>query len=242
MKKTTLLPALALFIVAATALTAFSVKKAILSDPEVTFEEFLQQFPEQKLPYVLDENSLKARLDEYVVQVNHPSRENYNVQSRRLDWKFFQFLPDLAAEASFSRLPMQAEPIALLAAGKNYAVLYSTSRSYRSGYAYYYLSVFDKKGVQISSNLVGSVMPESLLSSTITQTLQAELRHWKIEWKKDYDTHGLDGNKIKGLALVQSESIDLNKPTLKAPSRFEKKHQPLTEPLPVAEPESSKTK
>jgi hypothetical protein len=242
MKKTTLLPALALFIVAATALTAFSVKKAILNDNEVTFKEFLQQFPEQKLPYVLDESSLKARLDQYVTQVNNPSAENYNVQTRRLDWKFFKFLPDLAAESSFSRLPMQAEPVALLTTGQNYAVLYSTNRSYRSGYATYYLSVFDKKGEQISSNLVGKVMPEDMTSATISQNLHAELKHWKIEWKKDYETHGLDGNKIKGLSLVQNESIDLNKPTPKAPNRLEKLRMPLQEPLLVPEPEGSKTK
>ena len=186
MKKTTFLPLLSLTLVAVALLTAFSVKKVFLSDPEVTFEEFLQQFPAQQLPYALDENSLKVRLDQYVHQVNHPNAERNSVQTARLDWKYYQFLPDLENEASFSRLPMQAEPVALFATANNFAVLYSTSRSFRSGYATYHVSVFDKTGVQISSNMVGKVMPESIVSATISHSLQAEISTWKIEWKKDF--------------------------------------------------------
>lgn len=213
MKKTTFLPILGLMLAGAALLTAFSVKNVFLNDPEVTFEEFLQQFPQQKLPYALDENSIKVRLDQYVAQVNNPEANPGIPQTHRLDWKYYDFLPDLENEARFSRLPMQAEPVALFAVADRYAVLYSTSRSYRFGFATYHISVFDQKGHQISSNMVGKVMPESIVSATISADLQAELKTWRIDWKKSYEKNGIDGNKITGLTYVETTRVDLMKPT-----------------------------
>ena len=234
MKKTTFLPVLGLMLAAAVFLTAFSDKKPLLNDPEVTFEEFLQQFSEKSLPYSLDENSLKAQLDKYVTQVNHPDKETYKEQPKRLDWKYYQFLPDLKNEASFSRLPMQAEAVAMFAAGDKIGVMYSTSRSFRFGYATFHVCVFDKKGNQISNNVVGKVMPESIMSASISKMLQATLKSWHIDWKKDYAKNGLDGNQIKGLSLVESSNLDLTLPTPKSEGRFDKRMiaPPVIEEMP----------
>jgi len=137
---------------------------------------------------------------------------------------------------------MQAEPVAMFAVADKFAVMYSTSRSFRTGYATFHVSVFDKEGHQISSNIVGKVMPETLVSATISNTLQVDMKTWRIEWKKDYGTNGLDGNKIKGLTHVETATVDLTKPTPKRPSRFEEMiAPPLLEPSP-AEPEGIKSK
>ena len=221
MKKTTFL--LGLILAATALLTAFSVKNAFRNDPEVAFEEFLQQFPAQQLPYSLDEKSLRVRLDHYVSIYNNTAPDQQYLQTERLDWKYYQFLPDLETEANFSRFPTQAEPVSMFATTDNGAFLYATSRRFSSGYATYYLSVFDKKGHPISSNIVGKVMPETIVSAAISASLQAELKTWRIEWKKDYGEAGLKGNKIKGLSYVESNRIDLTKPTPKGdPNRFKK--------------------
>lgn len=226
MKKTTILPILGLALVAAVFLTAFSVKRtAPQTDPEATFEAFLAQFPPQQLPYSIAEKSLRTQLEQYTADFNNPISTAAHT-ARRLDWKFYRFLPNLDAESSFSRLPMQAEPIALFALRDNYAVLYSTSRSYGYGFCTYNIAVLDKKGVQISCNPVAKVMPETLVSADISTALQAEIKTWRIEWKKDYQKNGLEGNKIKNLVHEESETIDLMKPTAPGERRIRRKEFP----------------
>lgn len=221
MKKTSIFLGITLSAVAL--LTAFSNKKTPLLDPEPTFEEFLGQFPKKSLPYSLDEKSLKSKLEKFVDQVNHPRKETYNGQAKRLEWPYYRFLPDLQNEASFSRLPVQAEALAMFAAGDKVAVVYSTSRSLHFGYATYYLSLFDEKGRQISSNVIGKVMPETILSANISKSLQAELKSWHIDWQKPYEDNGLDGNRITGLTFMESSRLDLNVPTNNRVAPFDKR-------------------
>ncbi len=239
MKKTTILPILGLAVVAAVSLTAFSIKNVPQSNPEATFEEFLAQFPQQQLPYSLSETSLRAQLDHYVANFNNPVATKPATKPRRLDWQYYRFLPSLDAESSFSRLPMQAEPIAMFAANDKYAVLYSSSRSYGYGYSTYYIAVLDKLGAQISCNEVGKVMPQTIVSATVSKDLQAELKTWRIEWKKDYEQNGLEGNKIAGLTHVDTQSLDLMKPT--TPVERGIKRRSIT-PIIAQEPNEAKTK
>ncbi len=228
MKKTTILPILGLALVAAVSLTAFSVKKVPQNNPEATFEEFLAQFPPQQLPYSLTETSLRTQLEQYVAYFNDPvATTTAQERQKRLDWKFYRFLPNLDAESSFSRLPMQAEPIALFVLQDKYAVLYSTSRSYGYGFSTFNIAVLDKKGAQISCNQVGKVMPETLVSAVISNTLQAEVKTWNIEWKKDYKKNGLEGNKVKNLVHAETATLDLLTPTKSEESRIQRKALPI---------------
>lgn len=243
MKKTIILPILGLLLVAALFLTASSVPPAPETDWEATFEDFLAQFPTQQLPYTITENSLRLQLDQYVAGFNKSAPTSTNIKPRHLDWHFYKFLPNLATEATFSRMPMEVEPVALLVTTDNYAIIYKTSRSYGYGFSTYSIAVLDKKGPQISCNEVGKVMPEKLISFTIAQNLQAEQKTWHIQWKKNYDRNGLEGNMIKDLAYVESKSLDLMMPTPLPLTREQRFLSPKTKaPAQEVTSEGSKTK
>jgi hypothetical protein len=239
MKKTTFLTLSLLCIVAL--FSAFSVHSNSAADPEVTFETFLEQFPAQKLPYALDEKSLQARLDQAAAESQGKRKKNRETP-KRLDWHYFKFLRDINNELAFSRMPLQVEPIARFTVGDHYAVLYSTSRSFRSNFATFHLSVLDKKGEQISSNQIGQIMPELLISSTISSELKAEITRWEIEWEENYEEKGLRGNAVKALSYVDTKSIDLLKATPKEPLNLKRELAPpvlLEDPI---QPEAIKSK
>lgn len=210
MKKITLLSILTLALVSAISLTAFSVKNATPAEKDPDFKEFLKQFPKQSLPYSLDEKDMLGDLQQYVADINNP-KKSYTPSKKvnRLDWEYYKFLPGLKFESSFSRVPMQTEPVAMFALNDNYAVIYRSSRSFHFGYSTYKLAYFDKKGEQLSLNTIGMVGTESIMSAVISKDLQAELKTWKIDWDKDYLENGLDDNKITGLSYLESKHLDL---------------------------------
>lgn len=221
MKKTTLLPLAALLVVAAL-LTAFTVHHKRQADSEVTFQDFIAQFPAQRLPYALDEKSLLANLELYVDEVNNRHNGTAARIRHRLDYEFNQFLPELDLESRFSRLPIQVEPIAVFTTAQHIAVLYGVSRGYGFQFAKYQITVFDHQGAFVSQNKIGAVSTDKLQSALIDQNLQASTRYWKINWSKDYDQTGVNNNRIKGLCALHTESFDLRVPTPKPSTRFGK--------------------
>ena len=88
MKTNTLLPLVGLLAITAL-LSAFSAKKTTAPDPEITFQDFLAQFPAQRLPYALDEKSLQNNLNAYVLTINGQNGGDQQVHLDRLKWDYF---------------------------------------------------------------------------------------------------------------------------------------------------------
>lgn len=219
MKTNTLLPLAGLLAITAF-LSAFSAKKTVVKDPEITFQDFLAQFPAQRLPYALDEKSLQNNLNAYVMSINGQKGSDEQVHFDRLKWDYFKFLPELENEAMFSRLPLQVEPVAVFATADHIGVLYGTSRGSRFAYATYHLTLLDPAGKFISTNMVGKVMPDVIVSSLISSDFQAKLQSWTINWQKDYEKTGIQGNKIKSISPYETATVDLKKPTPQPASRI----------------------
>ena len=178
---------------------------------DVTFEDFLKQFPAGSLPYALDEKALQSRLELEVARLNDP--ENYVAPIRqRLKWEYYQFLPSLKQSSMFSRNPVTAEPVAAINTDRYHVVIYLTGRGFSRNYGEYYVAVFNNKGRHIATNLVGSVYPTTLVSFELDKILQVNTKTWQVNWEKDYDEHGLEDNKITGLAFLEAKSFDATKP------------------------------
>jgi len=225
MKKTTILSILGLTMVAAVFLTAFSVKNAPQSDTDVTFEQFLMQFPAKSLPYTLDENSLVAGLNKSLTADRSQASYRSLEQPKKLKHQYFKFLPNLSGESSFNRLPIAVEPIAILATADNFAVLYSINRSFSAGFRTYNIAVLNKKGKQISCNVVGNVLPQNIVSCTVSAELMAELKTWKPIWKLDFDENGSVDNMITDISLVESQTVNLMAPTPEFVSPYSKRER-----------------
>ena len=240
MKKTTLFPAIGLFVAISAVLTAFSLKNT--DDSKITFKEFLDQFPAATLPYKLDKDTLKASLDRYV-QFSNNRNENAKLEVKpRLAEKYLQFLPDVDHESRFSRMPLTVEPIALLASGDHPAVLYGTSRSFRAAYIMYYVAVFEKNGKQISVNMVGKLLPEEIVAATISTGLRAALVSYKVVWKKNYQDTGIRDNSIEDLKRTGTAAINLLKPTALKYSPIKELFDPEEETVTPASVENAGTK
>ncbi len=130
---------------------------------EVSFEEFLQQFPKTALPFSLSERDVL-------------SSSQQSVESARLDWAFFEFLPELEASAQFSRMVVYPEPVARFEAGKNHAVLYNLARGLHRNSKYYTLSVYDQYGTHLGTHYVGGMQGTRLHAFTIQENFKAIVR------------------------------------------------------------------
>lgn len=233
---------LGLLLVAAL-LTGFSIQKALTRDPEVTFKDFIAQFPQQRLPYALDAVSLQNNLNFYVAKVNGKNTDSQLGRPfDKLDWAYYKFLPQLENEAMFSRLPLQVEPIALFVTNEYRAVMYSTSRGARYGYGSYYITVFDREEKYISTNLIGCTNPEDMMSADITPDLQVVTHTWKVNWKNEYQLSGLHNNRVEGISPTGSGQIDLTFPKPIEQRSLKNLLDPEPVTLPVEQPQSVRSK
>lgn len=175
-----------------------------------TFEDFLKQFPARTLPYALDEKTLQARLELEIVRQTDP--ENYVAPTRqRLSWEYYKFLPYLKESSMFSRNPITAEPVAAFKTDQYHAVIYVTGRGFSRNYGEYFVTVFNHKGKHIATNAIGSVYPTTLISFDLDKNLWVTTKTWQVNWENNYDEHGLEGNKITSLALLETKSLDATK-------------------------------
>jgi len=234
MKKTIIFLAAAL---AATALFFSSFSKRAtqpLVVGDATFQDFLKQFPSEKLPFALDEKMLQARLELEVTRYNNP--DNYSAPKRqRLSWEYFKFLPDLREASRFSRNPLTAEPVAAFQTEQFHAVIYLAGRGFSRNYGTYHVSVFDKKGKHIATNVAGSVSPNTLGSFKLEKNLALISQSWQVNWEKDYGKHGMEDNKIVSLISLETTSLDATK----APRAAEDEEEPQSEEASEADEEGS---
>ncbi|MDO8970407.1 MAG: hypothetical protein Q7U74_06950 [Saprospiraceae bacterium] len=167
-------------------------------DATPTFQEFLAQFPKATLPFSFDAQELQVQLEA------RPA-----TKSARLGWEYYQFLPELERSASYSNMPVCPEPVAAFETAEYTAVLYNIARGFSRGTKSYSISVFSKQGEYIGTHFVAGVNPETLTVATINETLVASVNEYKVNWANNYRESGYIGNKVTGLTLIESTTLEL---------------------------------
>jgi hypothetical protein len=185
MKNIKLIPALLL------ALASFVTLNAQETTP--TFQDFLAQFPKAELPYTFSAQSLQTQLE------SRPA-----TKAARLDWNFYQFLPELERSAEFSSMPVHPEPVAAFETEKYHAVVYNLARGLARANKSYSITVFTKEGQYVGTHFVAGVNADVLTAVTIDQALNANVIEYKVSWAKDYSENGYIGNNVTGLTLVEA--------------------------------------
>ena len=128
------------------------------------FQEFLAQFPKSTLPYSIGEQDLTA---------------NAATAATRLDWEYYEFLPELERSAQFSRTPVYPEPVAMFETEQYYAVLYNIARGTQKGKTFS-VSVYDKEGNYLATNYVAGINAKSMVTVEITAELTAKVQLFQI--------------------------------------------------------------
>ncbi|MBL7808697.1 MAG: hypothetical protein JNN28_12830 [Saprospiraceae bacterium] len=190
MKNAKLIPALLL------ALASFVTLNA--QDATPTFQQFLAQFPKAALPYTFNAQDLQSQLE------TRPA-----TKAARLGWEYYQFLPELERSAAYSNMPVCPEPVASFETKEYTAVLYNLARGLSRGAKTYSISVFTKDGTHVGTHFVAGVNPETLTVATIDETLRASVTEYQVNWENNYRDNGHIGNKVTGLTLLISTTLEL---------------------------------
>ena len=185
MKNIKLIPALLLALASIVNLNAQEAKP--------TFQDFIAQFPKAELPYTFSAETLQAQLE------NRSTNK-----SARMDWEFYQFLPELERSAAFSSMPVHPQPVAAFETAQYTAVVYNLARGLARGTKTFSITVFTKTGEYIGTHFVAGVNPETLTAATINADLSATVQEYKVNWLNNYRDNGPIGNSITGLTLVEN--------------------------------------
>lgn len=178
---------------------ANNVKNTNNNPDEPTFQEFLAQFPKACLPYTFSADDLQAQMEK---RATAP-------KAKRLAWEYYQFLPMLEESARYSNMPVYPEPVAAFETESNYAVLYNTGRGFTKNFKSYHVAVYDKQGNHIATHFVAGVNASSLTTATIDEALNAKVQAYQVNWAKDYQQNGAEGNSIINLTPAGRQSIKL---------------------------------
>jgi hypothetical protein len=147
-----------------TLIACFSLAFSIAANAqETSFQDFLNQFPKAALPFSLQERDM-------LISTQHTT------EPARLDWAFFEFLPELEASAQFSRMIVYPEPIARFESGNNHVVLYNLARGLHKNSKYFTLSVYDQHGTHLGTHYVGGIQGTRMHTFTIQENLKAVVR------------------------------------------------------------------
>jgi hypothetical protein len=190
MKNIKLIPALLLALASIVTLNA--------QDTTPTFQDFLAQFPKAELPYTFSAQTLQTQL------VTRPA-----VKAARMDWDFYQFLPELERSAAFSSMPVHPEPVAAFETEKFHAVVYNLARGLARGNKTYSITVFTKDGQYVGTHFVAGVNPDVLTAVTIDQSLVASVNEYKVSWEKNYRDNGHINNAVTALTLIETGKFEL---------------------------------
>lgn len=166
---------------------------------EPTFQDFLAQFPKASLPYTFSADDLQAQMEKRAAAP----------KAKRLAWEYYQFLPMLEESARYSRMPVYPEPVAAFETQENYAVLYNTGRGFTKNFKSYHIAVFDKQGNHLATHFVAGVNTTTLTASTIDETLHAKVQAYQLNWAKDVQENGTEGNSIISLTPAGKQSVNL---------------------------------
>ncbi len=174
---------------------------AHLHAQEPTFQDFLDQFPKATLPYTFDAVELQDQIE------TRPT-----AKIKRLGWEFYQFLPELERSAQFSSKPVHPEPVAVFQTDEFYAVLYNVARGLTRGTKTYSISVFEKDGAYVGTHFVAGVNAEYLTVATIDEQLKASVLEYQISWENEFRYNGAPNNKVSGLILKDTQTLELTAP------------------------------
>ena len=67
----------------------------------------------------------------------------------------------------------------------------------------------DKQGNHLATHFVAGVNTTTLTAATIDETLHAKVQAFQINWTKDVQENGTDGNSIINLTPAGKQSIEL---------------------------------
>lgn len=180
-------------------LMLLSVRSLLAQEP--TFQEFLQQFPKATLPYSFDTAALKDQIETGVP-----------VKVKRLDWSYYQFLPELERSAQFSSKPVHPEPVAVFETDDFYAVLYNIARGLTRGTKTYSITIFDKNGAYVGTHFIAGVDKQHLTTATIDEQLNARIEGFNISWERPSRYDEAPSPKISDLEPSNIEVLELTAP------------------------------
>ncbi len=106
-------------------------------------------------------------------------------------------------------MPVCPEPVAAFETKEYTAVLYNIVRGFNRGTKTYSISVYSKQGEYVGTHFVAGVNPETLTVATITETLSANVKEYKVNWANNYRQNGHIDNKVTGLTLVETATLEL---------------------------------
>lgn len=200
MKSIFLIPLFFLTIVSLTAGSVNTVNASNTGNPdEPTFQDFLAQFPKASLPYSIEAEDLQTQLEH---RTSAP-------KAQRLAWDYYHFLPTLEESARFSRMPVYPEPIAAFETDDFYAVLYNTGRAFTKNLKSYHIAVFDKNGQYLATHFIAGANAGTITAATIDETLHARVQVYQVNWGKNYQENGYEGNYIANLTPSGRQTINL---------------------------------
>ncbi|MCC7244616.1 MAG: hypothetical protein IT269_02965 [Saprospiraceae bacterium] len=162
-----------------------------------TFADFLAQFPKASFPYTFGEEQLQSQL-----------AAGKTAKAPRLDWSYYQFLPELERSAAYSNMPVHPEPVAALETEEFHAVVYNVARGLARNSKTYSISIFDKQGNYVGTHYVAGVNAKNLTAATITEDLKVEVKSYKVDWA----TTATEGKKVTGLTFVDGQTFELAAP------------------------------
>ncbi len=171
-----------------------------LQAQQPSFQDFLHQFPSATLPYAFDTATFTKQIEA------QPA-----TKAKRLNWEFYQFLPELERSAQFSSKPVHPEPVAVFETDNFYAVLYNVARGLTRGAKTYSVSVFEKNGNYVGTHFVAGVDAQHMTIATIDEQLKARVQEYNISWEQEYQFDNT-ANRINNLLPQNAQTLDLTEP------------------------------
>ncbi len=171
------------------------------------FKEFLSQFKQETLPYAITKESLQQHIKTSLLR---DGKSNGYWKPGLKDPN--GFLPNSRMDY-MSRVPIHNEPVSRLENEQFVAVVYASTRGFTTGFKQYRIAVFDKSGTYIAGHNLAGTGISHLNAATVNADLKAVIQSYQINWEKDLDENGTDGNKITGLSLESAREVDLTTPS-----------------------------
>jgi hypothetical protein len=180
------------------ATTIFATKPTPEQADKPRFEDLLNEFPKGTLPYTLSADALKQ---EFVQERGvERSKAQQIIPKKRIQNHLL--LPDMPR---FSRMPAMPEAVMALESKTHYVLIYTRGR-YLGGYQ---AAIYDKKGRLFYNMEVAHANQDEIKSFSLDENLNATFTMYELKWKKNVETAGYAGNKIKSMTLQKTNVVDM---------------------------------
>lgn len=200
------------------ATTIFATKPTPKQADKPGFEDLLNEFPKGTLPYALSADALKQ---EFVQERGVERSKAQKIIPKKLI-RYHSLLPNMT-RFNFSRTPNMPEAVMALESKTHYVLIYTKGRHF----AEYQAAIYDKKGHLFHNIEVAHANQDEIKSFSLDENLNATFTTYELKWKKDVETAGYAGNKIKSMTLQKTNVVDMTV----LPKSDEK--EPQTPKLPI---------